>query len=212
MHPVLPLTRAPAGARLSPIVLPPRRPYQEPFLQNAHFRYSWLSTADLHHIGDIDRSEEVRVGYEMRDGSLRRIDVHWDVPPWHPDGEGDHTVPAKIAFCRDHMDRGAVSYGAFDGEKLAGIGVLLPELREGMAQLSFLHVSRPHRHVGIAAGLVAELFRVAGEHGAAAVYVSSAPTESAVGFYLRQGFLVADEPDPELLALEPEDIHMVKKL
>ena len=65
--------------------------------------------ADLHHIGDIDRSEEVRVGYEMRDGSLRRIDVHWDVPPWRPDGEGDHTVPAKIAFCRDHMDRGTVS-------------------------------------------------------------------------------------------------------
>ena len=181
-------------------------------MQNPLYRYSRLSIADLHHIGDIDRSEEVRAGYEIHDGALRRIEVHWDVPPWRPDGDGDHTVPAKIAFCREHMDRGAVSYGAFDGERMAGIGVLLPTLRDGMAQLAFLHVSRPHRRAGIAAALMAELFRVASEHGAAAVYVSSAPTESAVGFYLRQGFLVADEPDPELLALEPEDIHMVKKL
>ena len=41
---------------------------------------------------------------------------------------------------------------------------------------------------------------------------ASVPTESAVGFYLRQGFQLTDEPDPELLALEPEDIHMVKQL
>ena len=185
---------------------------QQPQSQNTDLRYAWLSPADLHRIGDIDRSEEVRVGYEMRDGKLVRIDVHWDVPPWRPDGEGDHTVPSKIAGCRLDMDRGAVAMGAFDGERMAGIGVLLPVLHEGMAQLSFLHVSRPHRRAGIAAKLVDELFRVAGERGASSVYVSSAPTESAVGFYLRNGFQVADEPDPELLALEPEDIHMVKRL
>ncbi len=181
-------------------------------MQNALFRYSWLSPADLHHIGDIDRSEEVRAGYEMREGSLRRVDVHWDVPPWRPDGDGDHTVPAKIAGCRQDMDRGAVAYGAFSGERMAGIGVLLPELHEGMAQLTFLHVSRPHRRAGIAAALVDELFRVAGKRGATSVYVSSAPTESAVGFYLRHRFRPTDEPDSDLLALEPEDIHMVKQL
>ena len=27
-----------------------------------------------------------------------------------------------------------------------------------------------------------------------------------------QGFEPADEPDPEVLALEPEDIHMVRRL
>ena len=110
------------------------------------------------------------------------------------------------------MDKGAVAMGAFEGERMAGIGVLLPELREGMAQLTFLHVSRPHRRAGIAARLVGELFRVAEERGASAVYVSSAPTESAVGFYWRHGFRPTDEPAPELLALEPEDIHMVKPL
>ena len=148
----------------------------------------------------------------MRGGVLRRIDVQWDVPPWRSGGDGDHTVPAKIAFCREHVDRGAVAYGAFDGALMAGIGVLLPTPREGMAQLAFLHVSRDSRRAGIAARIVEEPFRVAGELGAASVYVSSAPTESAVGFYLRQGFRPTAEPDPELLALEPEDIHMVKRL
>ena len=185
---------------------------QQPQSHNARLRYAWLAADDLSRIGDIDRSEEVRAAYELHDGSLRRVEVHWDVPPWQPDGEGDHTVPAKVAFCRDHLDRGAVAYGAFDGERLAGIGVLLPTFREGMAQLTFLHVSRPHRRAGIAAALVAELFRVAAERGASAVYVSSAPSESAVGFYLRHGFRPADEPDAELFALEPEDIHMVKQL
>ena len=185
---------------------------QQPQSQNVQIRYAWLSPADLDRLGDIDRSEEVRVGYTMHDGSLRRIDVHWDIPPWRPDGEGGHTVPAKIAFCRDHMDRGAVAIGAYDGERMAAIGVLLPRLHEGMAQLAFLHVSRTHRRAGLGAKLLEELLPVAREHGATAVYVTSAPTESAVGFYLRHGFLVADEPDPELLALEPEDIHMVKKL
>lgn len=185
---------------------------QEPQSQNPRLRYAWLSPADLHRIGDIDRSEEVRVGYEMRDGSLRRIDVHWDIPPWSPDGEGGHTVPAKIAFCRDHMDRGAVAIGAYDGERMAAIGVLLPRLREGMAQLAFLHVSRTHRRAGLGANLLEKLLPVARENGAVAVYVTSAPTESAVGFYLRHGFQVTNEPDTELLALEPEDIHMVKAL
>ena len=41
---------------------------------------------------------------------------------------------------------------------------------------------------------------------------ASVPTESAVGFYLRQGFRPTAEPDPELLALEPEDIHMARQL
>ena len=44
------------------------------------------------------------------------------------------------------------------------------------------------------------------------VAVNPAPTESAVGFYLRQGFRPTAEPDPELPALEPEDIHMVRQL
>jgi hypothetical protein len=48
--------------------------------------------------------------------------------------------------------------------------------------------------------------------GARRVYVSATPSGSAVGFYRSQGFALTRDPVPELLALEPEDIHMIKEL
>jgi hypothetical protein len=44
--------------------------------------------------------------------------------------------------------------------------------------------------------------------GATNLYVSAVPSESAVGFYLSQGFRPVGTPRPELFELEPEDIHM----
>jgi len=41
------------------------------------------------------------------------------------------------------------------------------------------------------------------------MYVSATPTESAVGFYLRQGCRLAQPVHPELFAAEPEDVHLV---
>ena len=35
------------------------------------------------------------------------------------------------------------------------------------------------------------------------------PSESAVGFYLRQGFKPTEDVHPELFAREPEDIRMI---
>jgi len=47
------------------------------------------------------------------------------------------------------------------------------------------------------------------EAGAKALYVSAAPTENTVDFYLNRGCVLAPEPDPALLAAEPDDIHLV---
>lgn len=44
------------------------------------------------------------------------------------------------------------------------------------------------------------------------MYVSAAPTQSAVGFYLRQGCRLADPVHPALFAKEPKDIHFVRTL
>jgi N-acetylglutamate synthase-like GNAT family acetyltransferase len=46
------------------------------------------------------------------------------------------------------------------------------------------------------------------ERGAKRLYISATPSENTVNFYLRLGCAVAGEPDPELLELEPEDIHL----
>ena len=49
-------------------------------------------------LGEIDRSEHVRVGYAWRDNRLVAEEVDWKVPSWSRDGDGPHSVAAMIAF------------------------------------------------------------------------------------------------------------------
>jgi GNAT superfamily N-acetyltransferase len=93
-----------------------------------------------------------------------------------------------------------------------GLIVYRPNLTADTAQLAALFVSKDHRRQGIAARLTGEVSRLAHQDGHARLYVSATPSESAVNFYQRQGFSPTQETNPELYALEPEDIHMVKKL
>jgi ribosomal protein S18 acetylase RimI-like enzyme len=102
--------------------------------------------------------------------------------------------------------------GALDGETLVGVGVLTPEVRPEMAQLTFLHVSAGYRREGIATRILQTLIEAAFETGARQMVVSATPSESAIGFYLAQGFLPADVPLPELYELEPDDIHMLRDI
>ena len=44
--------------------------------------------------------------------------------------------------------------------------------------------------------------------GATALYISATPTRGPVDAYLRMGARVMAVPDPQLLAAEPEDIHL----
>ncbi|MGD2157190.1 MAG: GNAT family N-acetyltransferase [Anaerolineales bacterium] len=174
--------------------------------------YRKLTKSELPGIADIDRSEIIRVGYEVKYGKLIRKDVVWDTPDFILEGEGAHTISEQVAFCRDHLERNGISIGAFDHDRLVGIGVLTPNLRPGMAQLAYLYVSAPYRRMGIATELACQLIRHARKQGANRVYVSATPSESAVDFYRSIGFDLIDEPLPELFELEPEDIHMVLEL
>jgi ribosomal protein S18 acetylase RimI-like enzyme len=171
-----------------------------------------MDEAELGRIAEIDRTEQVRVGYAVEAGRLVSKAVHWDVGNFLAEGEGEHTVAEKIAFCREHLDRGGRMIGAFCKGRLAGVAVITPEVRPGLWQLAFLHTSRAHRRKGVASRLVTELTALAEKAGARAVYVSASPTEAAVGFYQSLGFALTDAPLPELLELEPEDIHMVREL
>lgn len=167
----------------------------------------WLGAGELERLSDIDRSEMIRRGYAFRDGRLETLRVRWDAGRWD-----DAETARHVAFCREHMEAGAVALGAeVDGE-LVGIGVLRPDIAAGTFQLAFLHVSSAWRRRGVSTRIFGELMRRARERGAERVYVSATPSESAVGFYLRQGFAPAADPIPELFELEPEDVHMVLDL
>jgi hypothetical protein len=60
--------------------------------------------------------------------------------------------------------------------------------------------------------LVQTVVAIAEERGADELYVSATESESAVGFYLSQGFRTTDIPNPQMFELEPKDIHMVRPL
>ncbi len=173
-----------------------------------------LDKSAINRLNEIDRSEYVTLNYVYKDGKLEPIIVDWDVPRWSPGEDGEHSIGHLINFSKPILDAGGVLFGALDGEDLAGIAILRYKLTGTMAQLALLHVSHAYRRQGIARRLTSEMIRLAKEDGAIEMYVSATPSESAVGFYKSQGFEVAppERIHPELFALEPEDIHMIKPL
>ena len=125
-----------------------------------------------------------------------------------PAGEAESFTPLLV----DCFDGGGWFTGLFDGETLVGAAVLdgRPIDRCGdRLQLLFLHLSRAHRKRGLGRRLFDLAKTEAAARGARGLYISATPSQNTVDFYLRLGCRVTREPDPVLLAREPEDIHLV---
>ncbi|MBE0636697.1 GNAT family N-acetyltransferase [Candidatus Bipolaricaulota bacterium] len=173
--------------------------------------YRTLEAHEIPLICDIDRTEQIGTGYRVESGKLIRMDVVWDAPPWFEKGS-EHSFPYMIHALEEDLACGGVILGAFDADRLAGIASFRPHLTETMAQLSLLHVSNGYRRQGIAAHLFDQVETLVRQSGAQQLYVSATPSGSAVGFYLSRGCILNATPHPQLLELEPEDIHMIKML
>ena len=169
-----------------------------------------LTRDEVELIWTIDRSEVHHHSYELREGELMRVPNYFEVPGWRPDIAATET-PALL----DCFDRGGTFVGVFDAATLIGMSVLESARvgRDGdQLQLTYLYVSRTYRGRGVGVCLFEAAVSHAREAGAKALYVSSAPTENTVDFYLNRGCVLAPEPDPALLAAEPDDIHLVYPL
>jgi GNAT superfamily N-acetyltransferase len=175
-------------------------------------RYRRLERADLARIGGIDRTERIDTLYVQHGTELEELAGDWSARAWFDDGEGEHSVAAQRKGCEAYLDSGGTALGAFDGERLVGIGVVLPHLRPGVAQLAYLQVSDGYRGQGLGVRLTADLERIAREAGDATMVVSATPSENTVRFYLGRGYRPMAEPLPELFELEPEDVHLQKPL
>ncbi len=172
-----------------------------------------LRAEDVALVAAIDRSEHVDVGYRVVDGQLQHVPAMiTEVPAWDETGSGSHSVAAEIEFCRSVVARGGVLLGVSDAQRTVGLAIVHPAFEPLFAWLAFLHVSRPYRRSGVAQALWDAAVDVAVAGGAASMYVSATPTESAVGFYLRQGCHLAQPVHPELFAAEPDDIHLTRTL
>jgi len=171
-----------------------------------------LSRDDLARVGEIRRAERIEVLFEQRGTELIARHGSWDAPNWHVDGEGDHSVDAQQRAVEHYLDMGGTAIGAFSDAHLVGIGVVVPHLRPGIAQLAFLHVSSEVRATGIGIRLCDDLETIARRAGDSEMVVTATPSGNTVRFYLRRGFRPMEHPLPELFALEPEDVHMSKPL
>jgi predicted N-acetyltransferase YhbS len=178
----------------------------------AGIAYRQLVAADLARIGDIDRSERIETLYVQRGSRLEEKHGDWSAAAWLREGEGPHSISHQRAECQRHLAAGGIALGAFADGQLVGIGVVTPHIRPGIAQLAFLHVSNTYRARGVGGHLSRELERLALEHGDTRMVVSATPSLNTVRFYQRRGFEPMAEPLPELYRLEPEDVHMEKRL
>jgi len=172
-----------------------------------------MAISEFDRIADIDRSEQITQQYKSRGSALELVDVDIRAPRW---GEpGAHTVQHYIDSWKPLVQAGGVLLGAFDGDRLVGFAVYEPpgtSLSEGLANFAVLHVTRTHRGRGVGFALTNEVIRLARAHGAQRLYVSATPTRTTVDFYLKQGFEPLAMPNERMFALEPDDIHMERKL
>ena len=136
----------------------------------------------------------------------------FSAPAWFTEGQGEHSVAHQRAECERHLAAGGIALGAFANAQLVGIGIVRPHIRPEIAQFAFLYVSNGHRAQGIGRHLSEELERLAREGGDTTMVVSATPSLNTVRFYLHRGFEPTAEPLPELYELEPEDVHLQKRV
>ena len=167
-----------------------------------------LNCGALARLAEIDRSELIGRWYRVASGKLQSEQVAWNVPRW-----SDEQITEFVTKLRPELEAGGIVFGAEENSRLVGVAVLgNRRLGPGdqLLQLVFLHVSRNHRRRGIATLLVDAAAEAARRRGARGLYISATASESAIGFYMRRGAALLDEPDSQLLAQEPEDIHLAE--
>ena len=166
-----------------------------------------LAPDELRLATEIDVTEDGTVVLEQRGTALRPRPEEWHRPP--RDAAAWREFEARW---RDFVPSSGVALGGFEGARLVGISTLRRAIRPGLDQLEALFVDRAHRRRGVATALVAGIEALARSGGARLLYVSATPSQSAVGFYESRGFTPTSGPIPELLALEPDDVHMTLAL
>jgi len=165
-----------------------------------------LQREEIPLVWQIDRREIIHNIYNLRDGELILVPDYFDVQGWPPN-EAEHYTP----ILTDCFDRGGTFWGAFEDGEIIGTAILESKFigtKHDTLQLKFLHVSHKHRKQGLGKKLFQLTAEKAESLGAKKMYISATPSENTIDFYLRLCCTLATAIDPELFALEPEDIHL----
>lgn len=154
----------------------------------------------------LNMAEDVAENYRLEQGQLCRFAHVCSIPDWTAAGR-----VSRIARLNELRQQGGRVLAARVGSRLVGVASLAAQRysRDRM-QLLTLHVDRDFRQQGFGCVLLALAEELAKQAGAAGLYISSAPKVNTVDFYMRQGAVLSPEPIAQLLAQEPDDIHLEK--
>lgn len=168
--------------------------------------YRKLEQHEAELLGAIDRTEHIDAIYRTVDGTLQLEPARQTVASWE-----DHELSAYVSRLHGTLASGGYVHGAWHEHQLVGIASLDVAAVGGdrtCMKLDLLYVSSPYRRMGIARTLVAWVVARARSLGARRLYISATPTRATVDAYLRIGAHVLAVPDAEMLAREPDDIHL----
>ncbi|MDX1417029.1 MAG: GNAT family N-acetyltransferase [Candidatus Promineifilaceae bacterium] len=168
--------------------------------------YRPLTRPEIDKLAYISRSETIERVYTRQDDELILQEEYIAVPDWSP-----REQQRRIAYLQEVFDKGATFFGAFTGDRLAGLAVLdhnPVQTGRNRLQLAGLWVSAPARGQSVGRTLFQLAVKEAWNMGAEVLYISATPSENTVRFYLNLGCRLADPVDPALLAKEPDDIHL----
>ena len=172
--------------------------------------YREIQTYEAQLLGTIDRSERIDSIYRAANGILALHDACEEIVSWDSAELADYVARLRVL-----LSSGGSAFAAWDEASVVGIGSLDASGVGGdraVMKLDMLYVSAEYRGRGIGRRLTEMAGNRARSLGATALYVSATPTRGTVDAYLRMGAKVLGTPDPELLAREPEDIHLALSL
>jgi GNAT superfamily N-acetyltransferase len=168
--------------------------------------YKDLPSTGLHRIAEIDRAEEILEIYYLQNGQLRLKSDRQTVTHFDKE-ELDEIIQRQHKLIKNS---GRV-IGAFDGDILVGVASV-ENVKRGIhrnyLKMDILYVSKSARGQKVGQNLLELCKTIAKGLGAEKLYISATPTRGTADFYLKNGAVMAQEIDPELFALEPEDIHL----
>lgn len=168
--------------------------------------YRELEHHEAQLLGTIDRSECIAGTYRAANGNLELDETRQEFPSW-----AGAELAGYVARLQALMHSGGTAFAAWDEGKLVGVGSLDPSGVGGdqaVMKLDMLYVSAAYRGRGVGRKLTEMAVDLARSRGATVLYISATPTRGTVDAYLCMGASVLSTPDPELFALEPEDIHL----
>ena len=170
--------------------------------------YHVLECDEIRRLNAIDRYEIIEEVYCFKDGKLILKKDHREFT------EFPYVFELIEDFTEDYEYDGTLFMGAFDGDRLVGMGGINGKFygeNKDTIQLSCLFVSNKYRKKGIGRRLISMLKEKTKQSGAKKLYVSSAPSKNTVDFYRSAGFDLTT-PVKELFEDEPKDIHMDMEL